>query len=278
MMTIDEAVRQWRADPAMQTHVRDAYMDRDVLAAAHRFLESGEFAQVRHLLAGKLQNAWVVDVGAGAGIASFAFVRSGARRVTAIEPDPSDEVGQGAMQRLPHPLSIDIVSAFADHLPLENNSVDIVFVRQVLHHLPDLNAAMLETARILKPGGVFLACREHVVDDAEQKAAFLNKHPMHQLAQSENAYSLPEYQGAITSSGMRLVKTFLPWETVINAFPEVRTQEEIAAFFQKQLKRKFGMLGAAAAMVPGSYSIMRYRFNRSKVPGRMVSFMAVKPA
>jgi hypothetical protein len=38
---------------------------------------------------------------------------------------------------------------------------------------------------------VLLATREHVVDDPAQHAEFLARHPVHQLAGGENAFSLP---------------------------------------------------------------------------------------
>lgn len=100
MLTIDEAVRQLRVQPKFSDLVRDAYLGADVRESARRFRASGEFAEVVRLLGPTLQGAVVVDLGAGTSIASHAFASLGAATVYAIEPDPSEEVGRGAIRAL----------------------------------------------------------------------------------------------------------------------------------------------------------------------------------
>ena len=39
---------------------------------------------------------------------------------------------------------------------------DVVFARAVLHHTRDLELACREMFRVLRPGGIFVAAREHV--------------------------------------------------------------------------------------------------------------------
>ena len=99
-MSIDEAIRTLRASPAHVNLVRDAYLGRNVKDSAERFLSSAEFQAVRVLLHGYLEGAVVLDMGAGTGIASYAMLAAGAGKVIALEPDPSDEVGRGAIGRL----------------------------------------------------------------------------------------------------------------------------------------------------------------------------------
>jgi SAM-dependent methyltransferase len=274
-MRLDDAVRRLRAEPAYADLVRDAYLGRDVADSALRFAGSGEFAEVRELLGAALSGAVVADLGAGTGIASHAFLAHGALRAVALEPDPSDEVGQGAIRRLPGGEAIEIVAAYAERIPLGNASVDIVYARQVLHHTRDLAAALRECARVLRPGGIFLACREHVVDDDAQLQRFLAEHPVHRLAGGENAYSLAQYEDAITGSGLRLERTVGPWDSVINAFPVVRSDTELRELPRTRLRARLGPLGAAAARVPAVVSLVRRRIERPN-PGRMYSFLARK--
>src|SRR5215207_1878228 len=144
MISVDEAVLRLRADPQMASLVRDAYLDHDVVAAGKRFLLSAEFAEVKKLLHDRWKDAVILDLGAGTGIASYAFAVSGARKVYAVEPDPSDEVGQGAISRLSQNLPIEVIGAFGEQIPLPDASVDIVYTRQVLHHILDLPTAMRE--------------------------------------------------------------------------------------------------------------------------------------
>lgn len=274
-MSIDDAVRRLRADPAAADLVRDAYLGADIADSARRFEASGEFQEVRRLLGDTLQDAVVVDLGAGSGIASVAFARHGAARVHAVEPDPSPLVGQGAIRAIASGLPIEIVSGYGESIPLGDSVADIVYARQVLHHTRDLPKVTNECARILKPGGTLLACREHVADDEQQLAAFLAAHPMHQLAGGENAYTLPQYVGAIEAAGFVLESVLAPWDSLINAFPAVHTQQELESLPVQRLEARFGALGGLLANLRPVRALMWRRIARP-VPGRMYSFLARK--
>jgi SAM-dependent methyltransferase len=52
------------------------------------------------------------------------------------------------------------VRAEAEELPFGDASFDIVFGHAVLHHIPDLERAFGEFARLLRPGGVVAFCGE----------------------------------------------------------------------------------------------------------------------
>lgn len=49
-----------------------------------------------------------------------------------------------------------LFAAGAEHIPLPDESVDAVFSDDVYEHLPDVDAATAEAARVLKPGGIAL--------------------------------------------------------------------------------------------------------------------------
>jgi SAM-dependent methyltransferase len=275
-MNIDEAIRHLRADPRHVDLVRDAYLGEDLGEAAERFLRSAEFEEVRGIAGPGLAGGHVLDLGAGNGIASYAFALSGAGVVLALDPDPSNEVGIGALRALTAGLPVVPVAGIGEGLPFRDDSMDLVYARQVLHHASDLRRLLSECARVLKPGGTLLACREHVVDDARQLEEFLRNHPVHQLAGGENAYSLPEYLQAITEGGLHIQRTLRPWDSVINAFPAVRSTEELRQTPARLLKDRFGGLGVMISRVPGATSIVFSWLNRSQ-PGRLYSFVATKP-
>lgn len=276
-MTLDEAILWLRADPSSAGLVADAYLGRDVVASADRFLRSAEFAEVKRLLGPILHHAVVADVGAGAGIASYALHKAGASRVFAVEPDASDEVGRGAIERLREDTStpIEILDGWGEALPLPDDSIDVVYSRQVLHHAADLGRFMSEVARVLHPGGVLLSCREHVVDNESQKKAFLDSHPIHRLAGGEDALSLPQYLAAIAASGLVLRDTLGPWDSVINAYPAVRSVDELADFPARRLEERFGPFGKRASRLPGVSALVWWRISRPR-PGRMYSFLCSK--
>ena len=52
---------------------------------------------------------------------------------------------------------VHVARAMAEWLPLRARSVDIIWCRDMLVHVRDLNAASRECARILRPGGSMLA-------------------------------------------------------------------------------------------------------------------------
>jgi 2-polyprenyl-6-hydroxyphenyl methylase/3-demethylubiquinone-9 3-methyltransferase len=55
-----------------------------------------------------------------------------------------------------HGLDIDYRCGAGESLPLEDGSVDIVCCVDVLEPVHDLDAVLRETARVLKPGGLYL--------------------------------------------------------------------------------------------------------------------------
>lgn len=275
-MTTEEAVLLLRRDPTQSDLLRDSYLDGDVPEAARRFAGSAEFAEVLRLV-GDVSGRTVLDLGAGTGVASYAFATAGARRVVALEPDPSDVVGQGAIRRLGRPDVIQIIEAWGEKLPFPPGEFDLVYARQVLHHARALDELVSECARVLRPGGLLLASREHVVDDEAQLREFLASHPIHRLAGGEHAYPLPAYIAAIGRAGLRLERVLGPWDSILNAFPSARTPEDVAEQPYRVLERKYGRaLGRLAARVP--YFLARTRRKlRDRGAGRMYSFLATRP-
>jgi SAM-dependent methyltransferase len=275
-MTLDEAIRHLRSEPRYAVLVRDAYLGPDVLDSAERFRASEEFAEVRRLLQGRLDGGAVLDLGAGTGIASYAFARSGARTVYALEPDPSDVVGRGAIARLSAGLPIEVLDALGESIPLPDGAVDVVYARQVLHHIRELPQALRECARVLRPGGLFLACREHVVKGPRALRHFLKSHPVHRLAGGENAYQLSEYLGAIEGAGLAVEGVYKPLDSIINAFPIFRTPDDLREFRTRAvLERQFGRLGVIASYLPGVAWYLRRRLGEN-APGALFTFLARK--
>lgn len=104
-------------------------------------------------IASQRQPARVLDLGCGAGHASFALARGGARRITAY--DPSSEmlavVAQEAATRGIEGIETSVGAAEA--LPFENNTFDLVVTRYSAHHWASVPRALAECARVAMPGG-----------------------------------------------------------------------------------------------------------------------------
>ncbi len=163
---MEEAVLWLRTQPDQQQLVRACFYDDPLLDAAARYYASTEWIAVRGLLKGN--RGMALDLGAGRGISSYALARDG-WKVSALEPDPSEVVGAGAIRSLARDAKLDIgvEQNWGESLPYPNAAFDLVYGRQVLHHARDLHQLCREAARVLKPGGTFVATREHVISRAE---------------------------------------------------------------------------------------------------------------
>lgn len=114
-------------------------------------------AERKRGLLGRLSGV-VVEIGPGAG-ANFPYLRSDVRWI-GVEPNPySRPFLERAAQRAGVPL--DLREGRAERLPLEDASADAVVGTLVLCSVEDLETALHEIRRVLKPGGRYVFI-EHV--------------------------------------------------------------------------------------------------------------------
>ena len=277
MISLEEAVKQLAADPRYASLIREAYLEKDLSAAAERFHRSNEFAEILSFVGGDVAGWRILDLGAGRGIASFAFAQGGPKHVCALDPDPSEELGWGASVKLSAGLPVAAIGGVGESLPFRDGSIDLVYTRQVLHHTTDLEKTLRECSRVLRGGGLLVATREHVVDDEEQLRIFRENHPIHRLAGGENAFPLPRYKAAIERAGLELLHVLGPWDAVINAYPAVHSREELDGFPAALLRSKLGRIGGLLSHLPAIDQLVWRRLNRP-LPGRLYSFVAAKSA
>jgi ubiquinone/menaquinone biosynthesis C-methylase UbiE len=101
-----------------------------------------------------------LEIGAGTGYFSLNLLQLGAvERVTAsdISPGMLDALADTAEDL---GLEVETVQAGAEELPFADESFDLVFGHAVLHHVPDLDRALAELLRVLRPGGMIAFCGE----------------------------------------------------------------------------------------------------------------------
>ncbi|HZB49631.1 MAG TPA: class I SAM-dependent methyltransferase, partial [Mycobacteriales bacterium] len=113
-------------------------------------------AEVERLLGRPLRAGEVLlDPGCGTGWQA-AGLRRAAPGVTVVGVDLSAGMLGKARAAGAGPL----VQADATRLPLAAGSVDLVVTRGVLHHLPDVVAALADWRRVLRPGGAVVVASE----------------------------------------------------------------------------------------------------------------------
>ena len=274
----EQTIKHIRTDPAYADLVHEAYLGEDTEDSVLRFSDSEEFANTKELITSSLGKndtgvPWrVLDLGAGNGIATIAFATSGFN-VTALEPDPSDTIGAGAIKRMARKMGLEkfvkVEEAWGEALPFPDGAFDVVYGRQVMHHAHDLNKFVAEAARVLREGGIFVTTRDHVVFDATDKENFLERHPLHKFYGGENAFSLEEYETAITSAGLSIEQRLAPGDSAINYAPWSRNRVKTL------LKRKTGFLHLVPFMSDAAFGIVKFRLSR--LPGCLYSFVARLP-
>lgn len=101
-----------------------------------------------------------LEIGAGTGYFSLNLLQ-----LDVIERATATDISQGMLDALGSSarelgLEVHRVLADAERLPFDDQSFDLVFGHAVLHHIPDLDRALAEFARVLRPGGTIAFCGE----------------------------------------------------------------------------------------------------------------------
>ena len=101
-----------------------------------------------------------LEIGAWTGYFTLNLMQLGLiERATATDISPGMlETLAGTASELG--LTVNTATADAEQLPFEDDSFDLVFGHAVLHHIPDLERAFAEFARVLRPGGTIAFCGE----------------------------------------------------------------------------------------------------------------------
>jgi ubiquinone/menaquinone biosynthesis C-methylase UbiE len=138
------------------------------------FLSPGGPEEVARTVAGiDFDGKTVIDIGCGSGGATITLVtQHGAERVVGLDVEAL--VCQRARARVErHRLTdrIEIREVSPGPLPFEDASVDIVFSKDSIVHIPDKESLALDVFRVLRPGGWFVASDWLIAHDHEPSPA-----------------------------------------------------------------------------------------------------------
>lgn len=287
-MTWEETIEKIRKDPEFKDLVRLAYFDADLGLNVKRFGESEEFEETLSIIkAYRPDCKSIIDIGSGNGISAINFALQGLS-VTSVEPDRSNTVGSGAIRILKEECqlnNIEIFDSFAEDISFSENSFDVVYVRQAMHHANNLEDFIRECVRVLKPNGLLLTVRDHVIYDKKDKDWFLASHPLHKFYGGENAYTAEAYKNAITKAGAMVEKELKHFDSVINYFPLTMTNlEQIKSSYLDGVRNHFNKRVGVLSKFPGMFDIYKLfkgidsskALKEKDVAGRMYTYIAIK--
>ncbi|MFM7597767.1 MAG: class I SAM-dependent methyltransferase, partial [Actinomycetota bacterium] len=102
----------------------------------------------------------VLEIGAGTGFFVLNLMQAGLTS-SAVVTDISSGMVDVAV-RNGAALGLDVTGRVADaeSLPFADGEFDLVIGHAVLHHIPDVELALREVLRVLRPGGRFVFCGE----------------------------------------------------------------------------------------------------------------------
>ncbi|MFL6137561.1 MAG: class I SAM-dependent methyltransferase [Frankiaceae bacterium] len=133
-----------------------AYYDERFAIVHDRRSGRSALREAQRLLGRQLRrDETVLDVGCGTG-----WFAAGLRRAAPELRVIGADVSAGMLGRARAEGAWPLVQCDAGRLPLADATVDVVTCRGVLHHLPDVEGALAEWHRVLRPGGAVIVASE----------------------------------------------------------------------------------------------------------------------
>jgi 2-polyprenyl-6-hydroxyphenyl methylase/3-demethylubiquinone-9 3-methyltransferase len=124
----------------------------------HGSMTPGRFAYFREVLLATLGTDYsglrALDIGSGGGFLAEEFAKKGFQ---VVGVDPSEvSIATAREHAKASGLIIDYRVGTGERLPVADGEFDVAYCCDVLEHVADLDATIAETARALKPGGLYL--------------------------------------------------------------------------------------------------------------------------
>lgn len=139
----------------------------------------------------------ILDIGFGHGKALLELAkRFQPLRMVGVDADPAAK--PRALETLRDAgLTAELITANATTTGLPDNSFDLVFCHQTLHHIVAQEAALAEIFRVLKPGGQLLLAESTKKYIHSLPIRILFRHPMHVQKTAEEYLALIRQAGFI---------------------------------------------------------------------------------
>ena len=129
-----------------------------LLNLLHGSLTPGRFAYFRNVLGRQfgtqVAGLRVLDIGCGGGFLAEEFAALGCR-VTGVDPS-AVSIGAARTHAEGRGLTINYRVGAGEELPVPDAAFDVAYCCDVLEHVSDVDRVIGETARVLRPGGLYL--------------------------------------------------------------------------------------------------------------------------
>ncbi len=150
----------------------------------------------------------VLDLGCGTGRFTAALGKTFGCSVIGVEPSAA-MLSVAEAQQVP---SIVWRLGDAEDIPLEDRSVDLVFMSQVFHHLAHPEKALQEIHRVLAPAG-YLAIRNATTENSKQ-LEWLRYFPEAREIEAKRNYTQQEIEDLACSESFALISR----QTIVQLF------------------------------------------------------------
>ena len=161
------------------------------------------------------RDSTLIDVASGTGdIAKLFSLRvKNLSTVTCIEPN-EDMFKQGK-KNLTNFKNIEWIRSKAENLPVEDNIYDFYSISYGIRNVSDINKALAEAYRVLKPGGRFMCLEFSKIDNELLNILYKN------------------YSKAIPALGKYIVGSSKPYEYLVNSIDSFYNQEQLLELITK---------------------------------------------
>lgn len=177
----------------------DAIADNYAKSEVHE--TSPSLAKLRALSEGRA-DLDICDVACAAGHTAFALLGR-ARSMVGVDPSPSmlrHFVNLGTSKGAP----VKPLEAFAESIPLPDNSFDILACRLAAHHFHDISRALAEFRRLVRPGGQVVIIDLQGHDDPECDGLNHQLEVLHDPTHIRS-YTIARWRELLANAGLEVV-------------------------------------------------------------------------
>lgn len=140
------------------------YADRIVPHLVHLAMRNRRLLPYRERVVGAAAGR-VLEIGAGSGL-NLPFYTGRVRALVALDPSPRLLAMTRRAAATAAPVPLELIEGSAEALPLDGRSVDTVVTTWTLCSIPDVQRALAEIRRVLKPGGQLLFVEHGLAPEA----------------------------------------------------------------------------------------------------------------